>query len=173
MPHSRQHEEGPTLARFLRENVSIEDRRDCPLDFFTPGTASRHRVRQRMPHGCGLLEAREPLSFPCAIGPTDETPPETSLPTYGKAYSPPPSPKQKGRSLFGSVPCSLLCLFPPFLPAGAHWGKMKTGRNSPLSCAGQGGSCENIASTTWAARWGRRTSSRSAGGRWRSGPWRR
>ena len=69
MARSRQREEGPPLARFLRGNVSTKDRRDCPLDFLHAGAASCHRVRQRMPHGCGLLEARAPLSFPRFIGP--------------------------------------------------------------------------------------------------------
>ena len=61
MARSRQREEGPPLARFLWGNVSTKGRRDCPLDFFTPGAASCRRVRQRMPHSYGLLKARAPL----------------------------------------------------------------------------------------------------------------
>lgn len=119
-------------------------------------------------------------SFPRAIGPTDETPPETSQPPYGTACSSPSgapdeSPQQKGRSLYGSVPCSFIGCFPSprFQPAGATGERWKPEGKAPFLAPGKGGSFEDLSSTTWAARWDRRTSSRSAGDRWRSGPWRR
>lgn len=37
MARSRQREEGPPLARFLRRSVSTKDRRVCPLDFLHVG----------------------------------------------------------------------------------------------------------------------------------------
>ncbi len=65
MPRSRQHEEGPTLARFLRENVSIEDQRDCPLDFFTRG---RHPATVS-DSGCPTAAA---FSNPASLYPSPE-----------------------------------------------------------------------------------------------------
>lgn len=171
---------GPPLARFLRRSVSTKDRRDCPLDFLHAGggilppcpTADAPRLRSSRSPRASILS---PI-----YRSTDETPPETSQPPYGKACGPPSgapdeSPKQKGRSLYGSVPCSFISCFPSprFQPAGATGERWKPEGKAPVLAPGKGGSFEDLSSTTWAARWDRRTSSRSAGDRWRSGPWRR
>ena len=87
-------------------------------------------------------------SFPRAIGPTDETPPpETSQPPYGKACGPPSgapdeSPQQKGRSLYGSVPCSFISCFPSprFQPDETHWEKDEKRKEGPFPASGKDGS---------------------------------
>lgn len=147
MARSRQREEGPPLARFLRGSVSTKDRRDCPLDFFTPGAASCRRVRQRMPHGCGLLEARAPLSFPRFIGPqTKRRRLKHPNRHTGRLAVHRPEPRTKVHNK-RDAPCtgaSLVFLSAVSRPLVSSLmeriGKRTgSGRESPLSCAGQGG----------------------------------
>ena len=146
MARSRQREEGPPLARFLRGNVSTKGRRDCPLDFLHAGggilppcpTADAPRLRSSRSTRASILS---PI-----YRSIDETPPpETSQPPYGKACGPPSGapdegPQQKGRSLYGSVPCSFISCFPSprFQPAGATGERWKP-EGRPLSCVRQRG----------------------------------
>lgn len=181
MARSRQREEGPPLARFLRRSVSTKDRRVCPLDFFTPGAASCRRVRQRMPHGCGLLEARAPLSFPRYIGPQTKRR-RLKYPSRhtGRLAARRPEPRTKVQNK-RDVPCtgaSLVLLSAVSRPLVSSLMKRigkrtRSGRRAPFLRQAKTAPRKNISPTTWAARWDRRTSSRSAGDRWRSGPWRR
>ena len=69
MARSRQREEAHPSRAFSGEVSPQRTGGSALLIFFTSGAASCRRVRQRMPHGCGLLEARAPLSFPRFIGP--------------------------------------------------------------------------------------------------------
>ena len=172
---------GPPLARFLRGSVSTKDRRDCPLDFFTPGAASCRRVRQRMPHGCGLLEARAPLSFPRFIGPqTKRRRLKHPSRHTGRLAVRRPEPRTKVQNK-RDVPCtgaSLVLLSAVSRPLVSSLMKRigkrtRSGRRAPFLRQAKTAPRKNISPTTWAARWDRRTSSRSAGDRWRSGPWRR
>ena len=138
---------GPPLARFLRRSVSTKDRRDCPLDFFTPGAASCRRVRQRMPHGCGLLEARAPLSFPRFIGPqTKRRRLKHPSRHRGRLAVRRPEPRTKVHNK-RDVPCtgaSLVLLSAVSRPLVSSLMKRigkrtRSGRRAPFSCAGQGG----------------------------------
>lgn len=147
MARSRQREEGPPLARFLRGNVSTKGRRDCPLDFLHVGggilppcpTADAPRLRSSRSPRASILS---PI-----YRSTDETPPETSQPPYGKACGPPSgapdeSPQQKGRSLYGSVPCSFIGCFPSprFQPDETHWEKDEKRKEGPFPASGKDGS---------------------------------
>ena len=179
MARSRQREEGPPLARFLRRSVSTKDRRVCPLDFLHVGggilpscpTTDAPRLRSsRSPRASirspnlSAPQTKRRLKHPSRhTGRLAVRRPEPRTKVHNKRDAP-----CTGASLvlLSAVSRPLVSSLPERLGKDGS-------RKTPFSCAGQGGSFEDLSSTTWAARWDRRTSSRSAGDRWRSGPWRR
>ena len=179
MARSRQREEGPPLARFLRRSVSTKDRRVCPLDFLHVGggilpscpTTDAPRLRSsRSPRASirspnlSAPQTKRRLKHPSRhTGRLAVRRPEPRTKVHNKRDAP-----CTGASLvlLSAVSRPLVSSLPERLGKDGS-------RKTPFSCAGQGGSFEDLSSTTWAARWDRRTSSRSADDRWRSGPWRR
>ncbi len=121
--------------------VSTDDRRDCPLDFLHTGygilppcpAADAPRMRSpRSPRSSILFSG---LSIPQTKSRLLKHP---SRHTGRLAVLPPgppdESPKQKGRSLYGSVPCSFISCFPfpRFLLDGAHRGKARKRKEGPF-----------------------------------------
>lgn len=147
MARSRQREEAPPSHAFSGE-MSLQRAGGTALLIFS--RRGRHPAAvsdSGCPTDAAFSKPARLYSFPRAIGPTDETPPETSQPPYGKACSPPSgapdeSPKQKGRSLYGSVPCSFISCFPSprFQPDETHWEKDEKRKEGPFPASGKDGS---------------------------------
>lgn len=180
MARSRQREEGPSLARFLRGSVSTKDRRDCPLDFLHVGggilppcpTADAPRLRS-------ARSPRASIRFPGLSAPQTKRRLKHPSRHTGRLAVHRPEPRAEVQNK-RDVPCtgaSLILLSAVSRPLASslpeRLGKDGNRKEGPFPASGKEGSPQNISPTTWAARWDRRTSSRSAGDRWRSGPWRR
>lgn len=114
------------------------------LIFFTPGRHPATVSDSGCPTAAVFSKPARLYSFPRAIGPTDETPPETSQPPYGKASVRRPEPRAKVHNK-RDVPCtgaSLVLLSAVSRPLASsppeRLGKDGS-RKAPFSCAGQGG----------------------------------
>lgn len=144
MARSRQREEAHPSRAFSGEVSPQRTGGSALLIFFTSGAASCRRVRQRMPHGCGLLEARAPLSFPRFIGPQTKRRLKHPSRHTGRLAVRRPEPRTKVHNK-RDAPCtgaSLVLLSAVSRPLVSSLPERlgKDGsRKAPFSCAGQGG----------------------------------
>lgn len=167
MARSRQREEGPPLARFLRRSVSTKDRRVCPLDFLHVGggilppcpTTDAPRLRSsRSP--CASIR------FPGLSAPqTKRRRLKHPSRHTGRLAVRRPEPRTKVHNK-RDVPCTgaslvLLSAVSRSLVSSLmkRIGKRtRSGRRAPFLRQAKTAPRKNISSTTWAARWDRRTS---------------
>lgn len=146
MARSRQREEGPPLARFLRRSVSAKDRRDCPLDFLHAGggilppcpTADAPRLRSSR-------STRASIRFPGLSAPQTKRRLKHPSRHTGRLAVRRPEPRTKVQNK-RDVPCtgaSLVLLSAVSRPLVSslpeRLGKDGSRKGKPLSCAGQGG----------------------------------